>query len=151
MPLAVALYRDSTPVVALHPACLSADMYTYVTVVATEGAEKPQAARPVVPDIAEDMAANTLLTGVVLIAVLPVLGKVAGRAFVRRGPLNTTQGVLVGKVDGATDLVGEVVRVTGRVPAIEFSGDKVAAGEGMTDLREVGEGRTEGVAVHIGF
>ena len=83
VPLAVALYSDSTPVVPLQPICRRADTYTYVTSVATEGAEKPQAANWVEAVIIPEAVANKL-EGVVVAMVLA--GTVTGKAFVSSGP-----------------------------------------------------------------
>ena len=83
VPLAVALYSESTPVVPLQPICRRAETYTYVTSVATGGAEKPQAANWVEAVIVPEAVA-TKLEGVVVEMLLA--GTVIGKAFVRRGP-----------------------------------------------------------------
>ena len=87
VPLASAAKRDSTPVVELQLICLSAETYTYVTVVATGGAEKPQAANWVAAEIAVEVVATKFEGDPVDILVPPVVGSVTGRALVSRGPL----------------------------------------------------------------
>jgi hypothetical protein len=73
--------------VELHIICLNAEMYTYVTSVATEGAENPQAASWVDAVIAVEAAAIKLFGTLVTIFVPPVVGNVAGNALVSSGPL----------------------------------------------------------------
>ena len=83
VPLAVALYSESTPVVPLQLICRRADMYTYVTSVATGGAEKPQAAIWVEAVIAPEAVA-TKSEGVEVEMVFA--GTVIGKPFVSSGP-----------------------------------------------------------------
>ena len=67
---------------------LCAEMYTYVTSVATEGAENPQAAKSVVPVIVvEGLAFISNVGKIAEIPVPPVVGNVAGKALVSSGPL----------------------------------------------------------------
>ena len=111
-------------------------MYTCVTVVGKEGAENPQAAMEVVGVTSPLTTAKKLLAPVDRTFVPPVVGRVAGRALVSRGPASARRpmervaaGDLVMVTRGLLVMDTEGVLVGNFVPKIEGSAVGVATGE----------------------